>query len=63
MKFIDSEVKAYERQYVCPHCDVGYLKNTGMALMSNPPQYVHICTHCDKTTNVRGEQYPKIIYK
>lgn len=32
----------------CDDCDE-QLKDTGIALMSNPPQYQYICPKCNKT--------------
>lgn len=40
----------------CEKCGIGYLRPTGYALLSNPPQYPHVCTHCHHEQVLRS--YP-----
>ncbi len=44
----------------CPECHIGTMEATGVALMSNPPQYQHKCTKCDYHENYRDVRYPYI---
>jgi len=57
------EIKNIQMQSVdepCPVCKQGYMRPTGVTLMSNPPQYPHKCTKCqyEQTYSMR---YPYII--
>jgi len=56
----DSEVIVRVKQMFCPNCDVE-LKNTGRALMSNPPQHVYVCPKCNEET-VSLEVFPKVYF-
>ncbi len=62
MREREYEVKTYKVHAMCDKlmCD-GEMKHEGRALMSNPPQYPHICTECGNTENLR-EVYPRITY-
>ena len=56
-----TEVKTYKIDFKCPNCSDGYLRPTGMVLMSYPARYPHNCTHCDyKETFFK--KYPTIEY-
>jgi len=51
-----SEVKTIQIDYLCPKCEKGFLRPTGLVLNSYPPQYPHSCNNinCDykETFNV-----------
>jgi DNA-binding CsgD family transcriptional regulator len=36
---------------LCPKCGQGLMRPTGVALMSDPPQYTHQCTWCQHRQN------------
>lgn len=45
-----SEVRNIQMQSVderCPVCKQGFMRPTGIVLMTNPPQYPHKCQKCD----------------
>jgi transposase-like protein len=59
------EVRKVETSQVderCPVCGQGWMRPTGITLMSNPPQYPHKCTSCayEQTYSVR---YPYIVHE
>ena len=53
------EVKVKSVDEKCPVCNNGYMRPTGIVLMSNPPMYPHKCTNCDyeQTYNVKYPYY------
>jgi len=61
MKVTSEKVEAYKIDKHC-HCGVGVMRPTGSMLPSSPPQYPHVCTHCDAKDNYFRE-YPYIEYK
>lgn len=65
MPEIRSEVKEVEVDYLCPRCNKGYLRPTGMVLATYPPQFPHFCNNpdCDYTETFRDIRYPYIEYK
>jgi predicted RNA-binding Zn-ribbon protein involved in translation (DUF1610 family) len=40
------EVTPIGVDYTCDKCGAGVMENTGQALLSNPPKYVHRCNSC-----------------
>lgn len=48
--------------YGCDSCGLGFMRPTGMAFMTCPPQYPHRCTHCDAPQTFNA-QYPTISYE
>ncbi len=59
------EVRKVETSQVderCPVCGQGWMRPTGITLLSNPPQYPHKCTKCayEQTYSVR---YPYIVHE
>ena len=57
------EVKQVQVDYQCPKCKKGYLRPTGMALTTYPPQFPHKCNNCDYMETFRDKQYPYIDYE
>jgi hypothetical protein len=55
------EVLAYTIDYLCDECGEP-MKQTGIALMSNPPIYPHVCKN-GHTKTFRDKQYPHIDFK
>ena len=55
-------IKYFQEDYLCDVCGEGFYRSTGISLMSNPPQYPHICNKCEdrKTFNCI---YPRIMYE
>ena len=53
------EIKQVGVEYVCDSCGVGTMEKTGMALLSNPAQYVHRCNNCGHDASFRTT-YPGI---
>lgn len=45
----------------CDVCGEGFMRPTGMALMSSPAKYEHKCDKCDHTESYL-EQYPSVIH-
>jgi hypothetical protein len=41
----------------------GRLEATGMVLTSNPPWYVHRCTHCQVIEKISDQKFPRTVYK
>ena len=56
------EVKTIEVDFICPKCDYGKLRPTGIVLDTYPQMYQHKCTECDYTTKF-SIQYPYLEYK
>lgn len=58
------EVKAFEVDYKCPKCDIGYLRSDGERLLCYPPLYPHKCSNkeCDYSEKFRFN-YPYIDYE
>lgn len=56
---IKEEVKTYRVKLMCDTKDcTGEMLPDGRCLMSNPPQYPHVCNVCGNTDNVFGKKYP-----
>lgn len=62
MPQVDRPVVTYKAHYICDDCRIGTMISTGFAFTTNPPQYPHDCSHCNKRT-VFPVQYPTIVYK
>lgn len=56
------ELQPVKVGYICDECWEGELVFTGITKMSSPPIYVHKCSKCKETFNLR-KQYPTIEYK
>jgi len=57
------EIRTVESMQVderCNQCLHGYMRPTGIVLISNPPQYPHKCNKCNHTQTY-GVQYPYIV--
>ena len=54
------DIQFIKRDYKCPICNSGYLRPTGLVLLSMPRQYEHKCTNCDYTEIFRDKTYPYI---
>lgn len=63
MAEIRMEVRAVQISLICDECGTGEMIPTGVALMSSPPQYPHVCSNCGASINVRGKRYPFIDYE
>jgi len=57
------EVRVFKRQLMCDNDCTGEMLPTSPMLLSNPPQYSHVCDVCGASTNVRGKKYPYLEYK
>ena len=55
-----TEVKTFRVDYICDTCGKGIMCSTGVTLMSNPPQYPHMCLECDATQTFTGITYPRL---
>lgn len=56
------EVKTIEVDFVCPICDYGKLRPTGIVLDTYPVQFPHNCNQCDYTQTF-SIQYPYLEYE
>lgn len=57
---IKTKVNTFLVHLMCDKCDGGEMMPTGIALLSNPPQYPHKCNKCGHQVNVTGNKYPFI---
>ncbi len=62
MAEIKTELRPVVVQLRCDECGVGEMKHNGVSLMSNPPQFPHICDNCGVEVRVRETPYPRIVY-
>ena len=54
------EIKPVGVDYVCDKCNTGVMvHNSGIALMCNPPQFVHVCSNCGHEQQML-EVYPTL---
>lgn len=51
MGTIKTEMKVYSVEYVCDECSTGFMKPTGVTLLSYPAQFPHICSCCEHEEN------------
>lgn len=51
-----------EVKLFCDYCGEE-MEATGGVLLSDPPQYVHVCPKCNAKQNIRNKQYPYIKYE
>lgn len=58
----ERRVKVYEINYRCEECGIGCLERSGPMLLSNPPQYTHVCNNCGDTKTFKNKYYPHIKY-
>lgn len=59
-----TEVRTFMVRLMCDKCGEGEMKQTGVQLLSNPPQYPHRCDKCGSETTIRGgKTYPRIEYE
>lgn len=56
------EVRTFLVNKRCYECGNGEYEPTGTALMSNPPQYPHVCNNCGDERNLR-QTYPDLRYE
>jgi hypothetical protein len=52
----------YRVNYVCDKCVKGHMKPTKEVLLSNPPQYPHVCDYCGEKKTF-WKRYPRIEYE
>ena len=45
--------------YTCDDCNTGVMEQTGVMLMSDPPQWPHKCNNCGVTKNL-WQKYPTV---
>lgn len=57
-----TKIQPFQIDYVCNECGEGRMRPTGLALLSHPPKYPHVCDKCGKERIFR-ESYPKIVYE
>lgn len=57
-----SAVVTYRVKMKCEYCPDGYMESTGQTLMSNPPQYPHVCSVC-RSVKTFLQIYPNIEYE
>ena len=60
---IKRELKTIEVDFKCPKCDDGRLRTNGIALLTDPIKYEHICNKCFNYTETFNIEYPHIIYE
>lgn len=48
---IRQEVRTFKIDMLCDACGQGYMRPTGMVLMSDTSKYVHRCNSCDAPQN------------
>ena len=58
---INNNGRLVERSYICDKCKIGVMLPTGLALLTNPPKYIHKCNSCGEVLNFLCT-YPKIAY-
>lgn len=51
------EVKVFEVNYKCDHCEEGLMRFTGTRYLTSPPKYSHQCTKC-KANQTFSKCYP-----
>ena len=62
MKELKTEVRVFRVDAHCDKCG-GRMVATGIALMSHPAQYIHVCGVCGHEENTHdGSKYPKLVY-
>lgn len=57
-----TKVESYNVEYVCDECGIGNYEPTGECNLTTPPQYPHVCTHCNHRQVFR-KTYPFIAYE
>lgn len=57
MAELKQRVKTYLVEYVCDECEVGTMLPEGMALLSMPVKYPHVCNHC-RAKKILDKKYP-----
>lgn len=62
LTFKDTVLVPIRREAICTHCGFGTYSPKGIMLPSNPPQYEHICDHCQHVVRL-GTTYPTIVYE
>ena len=63
MPEFERRVKVYEIKYVCDECGLGNMERNGSVLMSDPPQYTHVCDNCGVFKTFRNVYYPHLDYR
>lgn len=61
MAELKQKVKTYMVEYVCDECEVGTMSPEGVALLSMPAKYPHICDHC-RAKKILDKKYPYMEY-
>lgn len=59
---VKKKVDSYTVTYTCSKCEQGDMVPTGIALMSYPPKYPHVCNNCGNTM-VLSQRYPRQVYE
>lgn len=54
------EVRTFLEKWLHDGCG-GEFNPTGISLMSNPPQYPHVCNKCGKEETSRGFKFPRTV--
>ncbi len=63
MSQISIPVNQFEFDYICDKCGTGAMRPIGIALLSSPPQYPHICSNREcKSEKTFMVKYPYIGY-
>ncbi len=58
-----TKIQMFTDKYRCDTCKTGYMEWKGMTLMSDPPQYPHICDKCGTEKTFIGIHYPCQSYR
>ena len=59
-----TKLTVYEQEIMCKENECnGRMLATGVVLTSNPPWYVHQCTHCQVFERISGNKFPRTVYK
>lgn len=61
MTEVRKEQKVVKVDKYCDSCGQGLMRPTGIALMSHPAQYPHVCSSCKAEKNFRVK-YPYLEY-
>lgn len=53
------EARTVGVDYICDACNTGVMEQTGVMLMTDPPQWPHKCNNCGTATNL-WQKYPTV---
>ena len=59
---VEREMVPIEVDMMCDACGLGFMRPTGITLLSSPPKYKHSCTNCHKEETY-ARVYPHIVHR